>query len=150
MISSVDEWIRAFKIRRTSVLDERPAERPRLDHTESKTLSMFTENKFHSVRTLAQELGVSLSTAYDRLVNVLGFSSWRPRLVPHLLARQLKAERITTSIEMLRILQTRHPMNFAGVVTGDESWFFSRVVPKSCLEIGGRKCFRKGLMKDRH
>jgi adenine deaminase len=39
------------------------------------------------------------------------------------LTAELKAQRITTSIEMLRILQTQEPMNVAGVVTGDESWF---------------------------
>jgi hypothetical protein len=124
MISSVYEWIRAFKTGRTSVLGELRAERPRLGHIDSKTVSLFTENGFHGIQTLAQELGVSVSTVYDRWVNVLGFLLEDTPWVPYLLTEQLKAQRIATSIKMLRILRTQEPMNFTRVVTGDESWFF--------------------------
>jgi hypothetical protein len=106
------------------VLDELRAERPRLDHIDSKTVSLFSENGFHGVRALAQEVRVSLSTVWDRLANVLGFSSRHARRVPRVLTAELKVQRITRSIEMLRILQTQEPTNFAGVVTGDESWSF--------------------------
>jgi AraC-like DNA-binding protein len=88
------------------VLDELRVRSPRIDHIDSKSLSLFTENKFHSVRTLAQELGVSLSTVYDRLVTVLGFSLRHARLVLHLLIEELKAQRIATSVEIMLILQT--------------------------------------------
>jgi hypothetical protein len=96
-ISSVHQWSKAFKTRRTSVLDELRVRRPRIDHIDSKILSLFTKNEFHSVRTLAQELAVSLSTVYDRLITVLGFSLWHTPLVLHLLIEELKAQRITTS-----------------------------------------------------
>jgi hypothetical protein len=36
--SSVYEWIRAFKMGQTSVLDEHRAERPRFDHIDSTIL----------------------------------------------------------------------------------------------------------------
>jgi hypothetical protein len=123
-ISSVYEWIRAFKRGRTNVLDELRAGRSRFDHIDSKILSLFTENESHGVQTPAQELGVSLSTVSDRLVNVLGFSLRHARLVPHLFTEELKAQRIATSIEMRPILQTQEPVSRGGVVTGDESWFF--------------------------
>jgi hypothetical protein len=123
-ISSVHEWVRTFKTGRTIVLDELRAERPRLDHIGSTTVSLLTENGFHGVRALAQEMGVSLSTVWDGLVNVLAFSLRHARRVPILLTAELQAQRITRSIEMLRILQTQEPTNFAGVVTGDESWSF--------------------------
>jgi hypothetical protein len=87
-------------------------------------LSLFAENEFHSVRTPAQELGVSLGTVYDRLVSVLGFSLRHTQPVPHLFTGELKAQGISTSIERLRILQTQKPMNFAVAITGNESWFF--------------------------
>jgi AraC-like DNA-binding protein len=89
-----------------------------------RILSLFAENEFYSVRTLAQELGVSLSTVYDRLVNLFGFSLRHVRPVPYLFTGELKAQGISTSMEMLRILQTQKPMNLAAAITGDESWFF--------------------------
>jgi hypothetical protein len=123
-ISSVYEWIRVFRTERTIVLDGRWAERSRFHHIDSKSLSLFTENTFHSVGALAHELGLFLSTVYDRLVNVLGSSLRHARSVPHLLTEELKAQRISMSIEMLRILQAQELMNFAEGVTGDESLFF--------------------------
>jgi hypothetical protein len=55
------------------------------------------------------------------MVNVLGFSFPYARAGHHLLTEELKAQRITVSIEMLRILQRQGPMNFAGVVTWGKS-----------------------------
>jgi hypothetical protein len=63
-ISRVYEWIRAFKTGRTSVLVEHRVERRRLDHIDSKILSVFQGNESHSVQSLAQELDVSLSTVH--------------------------------------------------------------------------------------
>jgi hypothetical protein len=48
-LSSVYEWIKAFKTGRTSVLDEHRTGRPRLDHIDSKILLLFYKNQFHSV-----------------------------------------------------------------------------------------------------
>jgi AraC-like DNA-binding protein len=72
-LSSVYESTTAFKIGRTSVLDEARARAPQLDHIGSKILSLFTANEFHSVRTLAQELGISSSTVHNILVHLFGF-----------------------------------------------------------------------------
>jgi hypothetical protein len=56
-LSSVHEWIRAFKTGRTSVLDDHRAERSHFNHTDSQILSPFHENEFQSVQTLAEERG---------------------------------------------------------------------------------------------
>jgi hypothetical protein len=45
-------------------------------------------------------------------------------LVPHLLTDKLKAESVRTAGEMLRILMEQEAINFADIITGDESWFF--------------------------
>jgi hypothetical protein len=74
---------------------------------DSKTLSLFTENKFHPGRTLAQELGIFLSKVHDRLANMLGPSLRYARWVPHSIADELKIQRVTTPIEMFLILQNR-------------------------------------------
>jgi hypothetical protein len=73
-ISGVYEWIRAFKTGRTSVTDEHRAGKRRLDHIDSKILSLFEQNGSHCVRSLAQELNVPLSTVHARLTDVLGCS----------------------------------------------------------------------------
>jgi hypothetical protein len=120
-LSSVYKWIRAFETGRTSVLDEHRAGQSRLDRLDSKSLSLFHENELHRFQTLAQELAACLSTVYDRLISVFGFSSRHARWIPHVLAQELNAERITTSTETLRILQEQEPTNFARIFTGDES-----------------------------
>jgi transposase len=104
-ISSVYEWIRAFKMGRTSVADEHRAGRPRLDHIDCKILPLFKRNESHSVRSLAQELNVSLSTVHAPLTDVLGFSLRHKRWVPDLLTDELKAKRGATSIKMFEILE---------------------------------------------
>jgi transposase len=105
ILSSVYEWIQAFKTGRTSVLDEHRAGRPRIDHSDSKILSVFQENESHCVRSLAQELSLSLRTVYARLIDASGFSLRHPRWVPHLLTDELKATRVATSVKMLEIVE---------------------------------------------
>jgi hypothetical protein len=61
-----------------------------------------------------------LSTVHDRLVDVLGSPLRHVQWVSDLLTEELKAQRVTTSLEMLRILQNQEPMNFTGIVTGAE------------------------------
>jgi hypothetical protein len=71
--SGFSEWIIAFQMGSTSVLDECRAGRPRLDHIDLKMSSLSDENEYHSAHLLAQELGVSTNTVYDRLIRVLRF-----------------------------------------------------------------------------
>jgi transposase len=73
VLSNVYEWIRTFKSGSTNLLDDRRAGRPRLDHIDSQILSLFRENEFHSLRRLAQALGISVSTVHSRLTQVLEF-----------------------------------------------------------------------------
>jgi hypothetical protein len=73
ILSSAYEWIQAFKPGRTIVWNGHRAVRPRLDHIDSKITSVFEESESKSVRSLAQELNVSLSRVHVRLSHVLGF-----------------------------------------------------------------------------
>jgi hypothetical protein len=135
-LSSVYEWIRAFKTGSTSVLDEHRAGRPRFDNIYSTVLSVFHENEFHSIQTLAQKLRVCLNRVYDRGMNWFGFSLRNARWVLDLLTQELKAERVTNSTEMLRILQTYEPTNFARIITGDKSWFFLEYFQNRVWSLG--------------
>jgi hypothetical protein len=109
--------------RGTSVLEEHRAVRPQLDLVDSKILSLFQEREFHSIRTLAQELNVFLSTVYARLTDPLGFSLRHTQWVPHLLTDELKATTVATSMTMFKIPEQQELTHFAGIITRNESWF---------------------------
>jgi AraC-like DNA-binding protein len=68
------EEVIPLRFGRTIVVDGHWAGRPRLDHIDSKILSLFQENESHRVQLLAQALDVSLSTISTRLTDVLGFA----------------------------------------------------------------------------
>jgi hypothetical protein len=104
-------------------VDEHWAERPRLVHIDSKILSLFQENEYHRVRSLAQELDVSLNTVHARLTDVRAFSLRHTRLIPHFLTDELKATSVATSMKMLEIREQQRRIHFAGIITGNESWF---------------------------
>jgi hypothetical protein len=106
------------------VWDEHRGAIPPLDHIDSKILSSFQESEFHSAGTFAQELNVSLSTVHARLTDMLGFSLRHTRWVAQLLTEELNTTRVATSMKMLEILEQQEQIHFAGIVTGDESWFF--------------------------
>jgi hypothetical protein len=123
-MSSVYEWMWAFKIGRRNVLDERPTEKPRLDHIDSKILSLSQENEYHSARSPPQELTVSLSTVHARLTDILGFSLRETRWIRDLLTDELNVTTVATSMKMFAILEQQKRRDFAGIITGDEPWFF--------------------------
>jgi hypothetical protein len=65
-LSSVYKWGRAFKTGLKKVLNEHRSGRSRLDHIESKILSLFRQAKFHSVHTLTRALPLSFGTVDTR------------------------------------------------------------------------------------
>jgi AraC-like DNA-binding protein len=95
-LSSVYEWIRVFKTWRTIVWDEHRVGRSPLGHIDSKILSLFQESESQSVRSLAQELNVSLSTVHARLTDVFGLSLRHSRWVSQLLTDELKTTKVAT------------------------------------------------------
>jgi hypothetical protein len=58
------------------------------------------------------------------LTQVLGFSRRHTGWAPDLLTDEVKAERVTTAAEMLRIQKEQEVIDFAGIIADDESWFF--------------------------
>jgi hypothetical protein len=65
-----------------------------------------------------------LSTVHARLSDILGFSLRETRWIRDLLTDELKATTVATSMKMLAILEQQERRDFAGIITGDESWFF--------------------------
>jgi hypothetical protein len=108
--------------RTQNLREDHRAGRTELDHIDSQILSVFLANEFQRVRTLAPELGISLSAVHRRLTQALGFRLRHTGLVPDLLTDQLKAETVRSAAEMLRILIEQEAINFADMITGDESW----------------------------
>jgi hypothetical protein len=96
------------------------------------------QHEIHSVRSLAQELNISLTKIHARLTGVVGFFLRHPREVPHFLTDELKAIRVSTSIEMLEILEHQKRIHFAGIITGDESWFFLEYSRNHAWRLGDK------------
>jgi hypothetical protein len=137
-LSSIYERIRTFKTWRTSVPDEHRVGRPLLDHIDSEIRLLFQENESQSVRSLAQELNVSLSTIHARLTDVLSFSLRHTRWVSYFLTDKLKVARVAISTKMFEMLEHEEQTHVAGIITGDEPWFFL-VLQKARMEIKQRK-----------
>jgi hypothetical protein len=110
-----------FQDRTQNMRDDHRAGRTHLDHIDSQILSVFPENEFQSVRTLAPKLRISWSAVHRKLTQALGFRLRHTGLLPLLLTDELKAESLTSAAEMLRILMEQEVINCADIITGDES-----------------------------
>jgi hypothetical protein len=110
--------------------------RSRLDHVNSKMLSRCQESEFHGIRALTEELNVSLSMVHARLTHVLGFSLRHKRWVSHVLTGKFKATGVATSMKGLEILDQQERTDFAGIGTGDESWFFLECFRNHVWRVG--------------
>jgi hypothetical protein len=82
----------------------------------------INENCFVSVRSIAETLQLSHSTAFKHLHEELGFQSFLLRWVPHLSAPGLKESRCAYAIDMIPVLLSTQKDDWRHRFTGDESW----------------------------
>jgi hypothetical protein len=90
----------------------------------NKISKEVTENRYLSLRQLAEKVGSNKTTVARILHNTLGFSRYQANWVPHLLSDEQKKTRVSISKKMLQILSADEKNNFSHILTGDESWFF--------------------------
>ena len=98
-----------------------------------------------SVRDIAQELSAPPSTVHYHLHNYLQYKSVPTRFVPHLLSDVQKRQRVALSKSLLPLLRKQREKNYRFFVTGDESWFYFKFIPKRVWVKEGEK----GLSKPR-
>ncbi|OHS93101.1 histone-lysine N-methyltransferase SETMAR-like protein [Tritrichomonas foetus] len=91
-----------------------------------KILDVLTEFPHSSCRYIANVLGEPKSTIYDRLTSKLMYKHVHLRWVPHILTENQKANRVLLAKKLLKILNAEQKTNFTFLITGDESWFYSK------------------------
>jgi hypothetical protein len=124
-------WCTQVRQGREDLNDAPRPGRPVIDHLDTKILACLDKAPFQSARSLAQELGVSLSTVLTRLHDVLGMKCYHLRWIPHNLTDELRAIRLKKCLELLPILESMKLRDFRCFVTGDESWFYLDYYPKT-------------------
>jgi len=123
-LTSVYRWIRLFKCGRTNVEDDERSGRPPIDDLDASIIHVLNHDPFSTVRVIADNLGVSVSTVYRRLTISLGLKSYLCKWVPHFLTEELRQKRLTLAQQLLSDLETEEPFRFQRIITGDESWFY--------------------------
>ena len=95
-----------------------------MDNVDYLIKNTVDEEPFLSIRQIAKKTGIPKRSIYIRLTNYLGYVSKHLKWVPHLLSELQKQNRVTISIDLLRILEKAQRQGWKYFVTGDESWFY--------------------------
>lgn len=122
-IPRIKYWIHQFKLQRKDVLNEANGGRPVFDYIDAKIITALQNYPFHSTRSLSETLLIPRSTIIHHLEK-LGFKNYNLRVVPHELSEEMKAKRVSESIQLLDLLRVQKRKGFHRILTGDESWFY--------------------------
>jgi hypothetical protein len=112
-------------LRETSwTISELPKGRPPNFSIDASIVGLLDRDPTRSLREIAEELRLSVSTIFYVLTTRMGYCHRKCRLVPHALSPQQKEDRLTKSRALLAVLQTAKKLKWRFILTGDESWFF--------------------------
>jgi hypothetical protein len=92
--------------------------------TDAALFRVLDRDPTRSLREIAEELRLSVSTIFDVLTTQMGCCHRKCRLVPHAVWPQQKDDRVTKSRELLAALQAAKTLGWRFLLTGDESSFF--------------------------
>lgn len=101
---------------------ERPGPKPD-EQLCTRIQQIIEEEPFSSLRSIADELNEENSTIYRYLTKYLNREYRSSKWIPHSLNDALKANRIETLKELLKILNLSKHESFKNLVTGDQKWF---------------------------
>jgi hypothetical protein len=123
-VLSVYSWIKEFKCGRDNIDDQPRSERLPIDNLDADILCVLHHSPFETVRSIAEEVGVSAATVHRRLTELLPLQPRLLKWVPHLLTCELKAKRVEFARELLEALRSEKHTLFHRIITGDEFWFY--------------------------
>lgn len=120
----VYKWHKRFRDGRKSTEDDPREGRPCVVKmtVKDKVKDMIRTDRRMTVRSIAQELGVSCSTVHDVLTKELGMSKVSSRWVPRLLTAEEKERRVQCSSVFLQRYAAEGDAFLDRIVTTDETW----------------------------
>ncbi|UYV80072.1 hypothetical protein LAZ67_18001593 [Cordylochernes scorpioides] len=124
--SNVYRWYKMFSEGRDDVNDEERAGRPSTSTTDEKineVEKMILANRRITVREVAEDLNISISSCHSIFMNDLGMRRVAAKFVPKLLNCDQKQHRMNIANEMLDSVRD-DPNLLQRVITGDEAWVY--------------------------
>ncbi|UYV63365.1 hypothetical protein LAZ67_2003861 [Cordylochernes scorpioides] len=121
--SNVYRWYKMFSEGREDVNDEERAGRPSTSTTDEKNNEvekMILANRRITVREVAEDLNISISSCHSIFINDLGMRRVAAKFVPKLLNCDQKQHRMNIANEMLDSVRD-DPNLLQRVITGDEA-----------------------------
>jgi hypothetical protein len=87
---SIKYRLHQSKLGRTDLRTQQDGRRPPLDDIDAEILLLLRKYPFFTVRTIAESLGIPVSTICPHLVEKIGFKIFLHRWAPHTLTAELK------------------------------------------------------------
>ena len=84
----------------------------------------LNRNPTFSIRQISSDTGIASSTVHWILTNRMGYKNKSLNKIPHELTNEMKKQRVSCSIELLKILSRLRKNQFLYFTTGDQSFFF--------------------------
>jgi hypothetical protein len=119
-LRAVYKWHECFMQGRTELFDNPRSGRPLQNDLVDALCAMIQEFPFTSYKRLCIHFRIAKTTCLCILHDVLHVKKFNLWWVPHSLDDAQKAERVSLSTNLLRVLKENQKTGFANIITGDE------------------------------
>jgi hypothetical protein len=123
-VRAVYEWHERFMQGRMELFDNPRSGRPLQNDLADALRAMIQVFTFTSCKCLCIHFRIAKTTCLGILHDVLQVKKFNLRSVPHSLDDAQKAERVSLSTGLWRVLKENQKTDFANIIAGDESWFY--------------------------
>jgi histone-lysine N-methyltransferase SETMAR len=123
-LRAVYKWHERFMQGRTELFDNPRSGRPLQNDLADAIRAMIQEFLFTSCKRLCIHIRIAKATYLRIFQDVLQVKKFNLRWVPHFLDDAQKAERVSLSTDILKILKENQKTRSINIITGDESWFY--------------------------
>jgi hypothetical protein len=123
-LRTVYKWYKHFMQGRTELFDDLRSGQPLQNNLADDLPAMIQEFPFTSCKCLWTHFRLATSTCLCILHDVLRLQKFNLRWIPSSLDDAHKAERVSLSTDILRVLKEHQRNEFAQIITGDNSWFY--------------------------
>jgi formamidopyrimidine-DNA glycosylase len=100
-LSTVHEWMRAFRCGRTDVQDVLHIRRPSLEELNDRIPAPLEDNQFHSCRSLGELLAIDVSSVHRHLTEYMAMNPLTSKRQPLELTDHLKQKQVAICRELL-------------------------------------------------